>query len=146
MDGPLYSVSIQVGEKDWVDSELGSSPGCWAAATYRNIPFESQPKPFAKGPSIKYVRTEGEGGRGPKSVRSKRGCVNLLVYSGSKCVQGGGGGPKSRKICVRTLWMVPNKNNVLEGDSGALVQLGEKKQKVGSLLPGFFATAYGSFP
>ena len=32
-----------------------------------------------KGASIKYVRTEGEGGRAPKSVRSKGGCVNSVL-------------------------------------------------------------------
>ena len=51
-----------------------------------------------KGASIKYVRTEGEGGRGPKSVRSKGGCVNLVLQTWPKCVQGGGRGSKSRKI------------------------------------------------
>ena len=34
----------------------------------------------------------------PKSVRSKRGCVNLLVYSGSKCVQGGRGSKKPKNL------------------------------------------------
>ena len=34
---------------------------------------------YVEGASIKYVRTEGEGGRGPKSVRSKRGCVILVA-------------------------------------------------------------------
>ena len=49
---------------------------------------------IALGASIKYVRTEGEGGRGPKSVRSKGGCVNLVLRPWPKCVQGGGRGSK----------------------------------------------------
>ena len=53
--------------------------------------------------SIHKVRTHrGGGGRGPKSVHSKGGCVNLVLRAWPKCVQGGGGGLKSRKICVRT--------------------------------------------
>ena len=47
------------------------------------------------GASIKYVRTEGEGGRGPKSIRSKGGCVNLVLQTWPKCVQGGGEGVKN---------------------------------------------------
>ena len=35
--------------------------------------------PVHLGASIKYVRTKGEGGRGPKSVHSKGGCVNFIV-------------------------------------------------------------------
>ena len=43
----------------------------------------------------------------PKSARRKGGCVNLVLWFSPKCEQGGGGGPKSRKICVHTWWMVP---------------------------------------
>ena len=60
-----------------------------------------------KGASIKYVRTEGEGGRWPKCVRSKGGCVNSVLQTWPKCVQGVRGGKKSRKICVRTKWKPP---------------------------------------
>ena len=49
------------------------------------------------GASIKYVRTEGEGGRVPKSVRSKRGCVNLLLWFSPKSEQGGEGVQKAGK-------------------------------------------------
>ena len=42
--------------------------------------------------SIHKVRTHrGGGGRGPKSVHSKGGCVNLVLRAWPKCVQGGEG-------------------------------------------------------
>ena len=48
--------------------------------------------------TILKVRTQrGGGGRGPKSVRSKRGCVNLVLCFSPKGVQGGRGGSKKPK-------------------------------------------------
>ena len=58
----------------------------------------------SKGPSIKYVRTEGEGGS--KNSENMR---TIVLIGCVKCVQEGGGGQKSRKIYVRTLWMLPYK-------------------------------------
>ena len=55
-----------------------------------------------KRASIKYVRTEGEGGsKNPKNMRT------IVLIGCVKSVQEGGGGQKSRKICVRTFWMLP---------------------------------------
>ena len=45
-------------------------------------------------------------GRWPKCVRSKGGCVNLLLQIWPKCVQGGRG-CQSWKICVSSKWKPP---------------------------------------
>ena len=48
------------------------------------------------------------GGGLTKCRRSKGGCVDLVLWILPKCRQGGGGGPKSRKLCRRHLSMAPN--------------------------------------
>ena len=51
-----------------------------------------------KGASIKYVRAEGEGGR----HRNDQFLRTIVLIGCVKSVREGGGGPKSRKFCVRT--------------------------------------------
>ena len=48
------------------------------------------------------------GGGGLTECRcSKGGCVDLVLWILPKCRQGGGGGPKSQKLCRRHLSMAP---------------------------------------
>ena len=47
------------------------------------------------------------GGGLTKCRRSKGGCLDLVLWILPKCRQGGGGGPKSQKLCRRHLSMVP---------------------------------------
>ena len=61
---------------------------------------------FAWGPYLNDVYTEGGGGL-TKCRCSKGGCVYLVLWILPKCRQGGGGGPKSRKLCRRHLSMAP---------------------------------------
>ena len=62
----------------------------------RNCSFTIVTPP--EGASIKYVRTKGEGG-GSKKPENMR---TIVLIGCVKSVQEGGGGPKCRKICVRT--------------------------------------------
>ena len=55
-----------------------------------------------------YDVCSGRGGGGyPKSRCSKGGCVNLVLWFGPKCRQGGRGGQKFRKFCRRLMYMPP---------------------------------------
>ena len=72
-------------------------------SVYKHWPVLHNDIYIYKGPSIKYVRSQGEEVKPKAYVLYK---IDLFPYS--KSVQGREGVKKHRNLCVRTLWMTPN--------------------------------------